>query len=155
MKLSKDLREFVALLNAKGVRFVLVGGHALAYHGYPRYTGDVDFFVEISPANALALERVLREFGFGELGISRDDFLQPETIIQLGRPPNRIDLMTSISGVSFAEAWDTQVHAEIDGLPLGIISKGLLVRNKRASNRAKDVADLAELLGEEAPEQGE
>jgi hypothetical protein len=152
MKLSKDLREFVALLNAAEVKYLLVGGHALAYHGYPRYTGDVDFFVEMSPGNAAALESVLKEFGFGELDIARDDFLQPETIVQLGRPPNRIDLITSISGVTFAEAWEARVRTEIDGLPVGIISKALLVRNKRASNRPKDVADLAELLGDEPPE---
>ncbi len=152
MKLSKDLREFVALLNGRGVRYLLVGGHAVAYHGHPRYTGDVDFFVEMSPSNATALEGVLKEFGFGELDVSRDDFLQPEIIVQLGRPPYRIDLITSISGVTFAEAWTTRVQTEIDGLPVSIISKELLVRNKRASNRPQDVADLAELSGGETPE---
>jgi Nucleotidyl transferase of unknown function (DUF2204) len=86
MKLSKDLREFIGLLNSKGIKFIIVGGHAVAYHGYPRFTGDIDFFIECSSANAKALERVINAFGFAGLGLTANDFLKPETVIQLGRP---------------------------------------------------------------------
>lgn len=104
MKLSKDLRESVALLNSAGVECLLVGGHAVAFHGYPRFTGDIDFFVNVSPENARRLEGVLLELGFGGIGVSREDFLQPGTVVQLGWPPNRGDLLTAIDGVTFAEA---------------------------------------------------
>ncbi len=87
MKLSKDLREFIALLNSTGVKCVLVGGHAVAYHGYPRFTGDIDFFVERSPDNAAKLTNVLNQFGFGSLGLKGSDFLEAGIVVQLGRPP--------------------------------------------------------------------
>jgi hypothetical protein len=133
MKLSKDLREFIALLNSTRVKYLLVGGHAVAFHGYPRFTGDTGFFVEVSLENAARLEEVLRAFGFGHIGVGRDDFLQPGIVVQLGRPPNRIDLLTSIDGVTFAEAWPNRVAAELDGLPVFVLGKEDLVRNKRAS----------------------
>ncbi len=148
MKLSKDLREFIALLNSANAKYVLVGGHAVACHGYPRFTGDIDFFVECSPENAAILERVLGEFGFGGLGLKAADFLEPETVVQLGRPPNRIDLLTSIHAVSFAEAWATRLSTRLDGLPVCVISKDLLIRNKKAVRRPQDVADLAYLSPE-------
>ena len=147
MKLSKDLREFVALLNSTRVNYLLVGGHAVAFHGYPRFTGDIDFFVEISPENAARLDQVLRECGFGGIGIRREDFLQPGTVVQLGRPPNRIDLLTSIDGVTFSEAWLNRIPAELDGLPVNVLGKADLLRNKQACGRPQDLADAAQLAG--------
>jgi len=150
MKLSKDLREFIGLLNSKGIKFIIVGGHAVAYHGHPRFTGDIDFFVECSPANAKALEQVIIAFGFAGLGLTANDFLKPETVIQLGRPPNRIDILTSITGVDFVRAWQTKTAALIDGIPIFIISKELLIKNKRAVHRPQDLADLQQIAPDAA-----
>jgi len=145
MKLNKDLREFIALLNSTGVKYLLVGGHAVAFHGYPRFTGDTDFLVECSPENAARLETVLHTFGFGDLGLSAKDFLEAETIIQLGRPPGRIDLLTSIDGVAFQEAWERRVVAQLDGLPVSVIGKEDLLANKRTVARPQDIADITKL----------
>jgi hypothetical protein len=145
MKLPKDLREFIELLNSKGVRYVIVGGYAVAYHGHPRFTGDIDLYVEPSADNAARILAVLHAFGFGELELSAQDFTNPDSIVQLGRPPNRIDLLTSISGVPFENVWQGRVFSQLDGLPVAFINKEHLLQNKRASGRPKDLADLAEL----------
>jgi hypothetical protein len=145
MKLSKDSREFVELLNSTRVNYLLVGGHAVGYHGYPRFTGDVDFFVERNMENAQKLEKVLAEFGFASLGLKAKDFLEPGIVIQIGRPPNRIDLLTSIDAVEFGEAWDTKIQGVIDGLPVFIINRDLLIRNKQATNRTQDRADIEKI----------
>lgn len=145
MKLQKDLREFIALLNSKQVDYVIVGGHAVAFHGYPRYTGDIDFLVRCSPENARRLMDVLEEFGFGGVGISIDDFETPGRITQLGRPPNRIDLLTSLSGIDFDEVWSGRVASQLDDLPVAFIGKEALLKNKRASGRAKDLADVEQI----------
>lgn len=145
MNLEEDLREFIELLNAHNVRYIVVGAHAVAYHGYPRFTADIDFFLEISDENAERIVNVLKQFGFGDLGLSKEDFLEEDQVIQLGVAPNRIDLMTILSGVDFKEAWATREQAEIDGLNVPMISKELLKRNKAASGRTKDLADIEEL----------
>ena len=144
MNLSKDLREFIALLNSTKVKYVVVGGHAVAFHGYPRFTGDMGFFVERSPENAASLVEVLSDFGFGKLGMKAADFLEPEVVVQLGRPPNRIDILTSIDGVEFDEAWNSRITSSA-GLELFFISKELLLCNKRAAGRAQDLADIQHL----------
>lgn len=143
--LEDDLREFVELLNALKVRYIVVGAFALAYHGYPRYTGDIDLFVERSSENAQAIVNAMQQFGFGDLGLSVEDFLQEDQVIQLGVAPNRIDLLTFLSGVDFQEAWPTRVQGEIAGLSVPIISKELLKKNKAASGRSQDIADLEHL----------
>lgn len=143
--MQKDLREFIELFNANGVRYVIVGGYALAFHGYPRQTGDVDFFVECSPDNARRIMQALQQFGFGETGVSESDFLNDDCIIQLGFPPNRIDITTTIEGVTFDLAWSHRVASDLDGLPVSFISKELLIRNKKASDRPQDRADIEAL----------
>ena len=145
MKLSKDLREFVELLNSRKIKYVLVGGHAVAFHGFPRFTGDVDFFIDPSPENAALVAAALGDFGFGNLGLTEADFCGPETVIQLGRAPNRIDILTSVTAVLFAEAWQTRVETKLDGLPVWMISKDLLVRNKLATGRPQDLADAKKI----------
>lgn len=145
MKLHKDLHEFVTLLNSAGVRYVIVGGHAVAFHGHPRYTGDIDFFIERSEDNAARVEKVLRDFGFGQTGFQAKDFLEPESVVQLGRPPHRIDLLTTISGVSFPEAWANRVSGLLDGIPVSFLGRDDLLKNKRASGRPQDLADLSHL----------
>jgi hypothetical protein len=145
MKLERDRREFIALLNARDVRYVIVGAFALAHHGRPRYTGDIDFFVEPSPENAEKLNRVLQQFGFANIGVEQEDFTVEDQVVQLGVDPERMDLMTSISGVTFEEAWNTREYGSLDGLQVPYISKELLKRNKAAVGRKQDLADLDHL----------
>ncbi|HEY2963007.1 MAG TPA: hypothetical protein VGJ37_11360 [Pyrinomonadaceae bacterium] len=145
MNLQKDLKEFVELLNALDVHFLIVGAFAVAYHGYPRYTSDIDLFVEKSAQNAERIVKAIHQFGFSDIGLSEEDFLRADQVIQLGVAPNRIDIMTSISGVSFEEAWTSRVLGEIGGLSLPFISRDILKRNKAASGRTQDLADLEHL----------
>ena len=145
MQLSKDLREFVELLNSRKIKYLLVGGHAVALHGHPRYTGDVDFLIDTSAENAARVAAAVGDFGFAGLGLKEGDFQNPETVIQLGRAPNRIDILTSVAAVSFEEAWKTRVETRLGGLPVWVISKELLVRNKLAAGRPQDLADAAKL----------
>ncbi len=142
MKLQQDRREFIELLNALEVRYVIVGAFALAHHGRPRYTGDIDFFVEASVENAARLTKVLAHFGFQNIGVDSEDFTAPDQIVQLGVEPNRMDLMTSITGVSFEEAWQSREYASLDGVEVPFISRELLKRNKAAVGRKQDLADL-------------
>jgi predicted nucleotidyltransferase len=145
MRLSKDQKEFVGLLNSKGVEYVLVGGHAVGFHGYPRYTGDMDFFVGANAENAQRLAGVIQEFGFGDLPFEQKDLEQPHMVFQIGRPPNRIDLLTSITAVKFEQAWSTREKVEIEGTFLWIIDRELLIRNKLASSRPHDLDDAETL----------
>jgi hypothetical protein len=140
--LSNDLRAFIHLLNTKSVKYVIVGAWALAFHGRPRYTGDIDFFVARDPDNADRLMEVIEDFGFGQTGIERDDFLHIDHVIQLGREPNRIDILTGISGVTFDEAWQSREEGNISDVPVFVISRDLLIKNKRAANRDKDQGDV-------------
>jgi hypothetical protein len=147
MRLQKDLREFIELLNSTKVRYLLVGGHAVAYHGFPRFTGDIDFFIECSASNLALVAKVLTDFGFATLAAQVSPASTAGMIFQLGRPPNRIDLVTAIDGVSFEEAWESREAAILDGLPTNVLSKPLLIRNKRASGRPKDLEDVRQLEG--------
>jgi hypothetical protein len=144
-KLQRDLNEFVGLLNSQGVEYVVVGGHAVAFHGHPRFTGDIDLLVRPDRDNAQRLLRVLKDFGFGSLDLGPDDLTTPERIVQLGQPPNRIDLLSSISGVSFDEAWNTRVAGELGDHRVSFLGWDALIRNKTASNRDKDRLDVAKL----------
>ena len=145
MKLGKDLREFIELLNSRRVDYIVVGGHAVAFHGHPRFTGDIDFLLRPSSENAERLIDAVKEFGFSEMHLSLDDFTRPNTVVQLGHPPNRIDLLTSISGVDFEEAWGSRIGGELDGLPVSFLGWDALLKNKRASGRDKDLADVSKL----------
>lgn len=145
MALNKDWREFLELLNSRGVDYVIVGAQSLAFHGRPRYTGDLDVLIRPTPDNAQRLLDVLTQFGFAQSGLKEADFVEPEQMIQLGRAPNRIDLLTSISGVTIDYAFETRVSAVIDGIPVFTLGKDALIRNKRAVGRPQDLADLATL----------
>ena len=145
MKLHKDLKEFVELLNTLDVHFVIVGAFALAHHGYPRYTGDIDLFVENSIENAERILDALRQFGFADIGLTKEDFVAKDQVVQLGVAPNRIDILTFLSGVSFEEAWASREWGEIGGLRVPFISRDMLKRNKLASGRPQDLADLERL----------
>lgn len=147
MPLSSDLREFVELLNSRGVEYVIVGAHSFAFHSRPRFTGDLAILIRPTPQNASKIIKLLSEFGFADLGLTERDFTAPEQIIQLGRAPNRIDLLTSITGVPSNEAFATRIAAELDGMPVFILSKQALIENKRAVGRPQDLADLKALEG--------
>lgn len=145
MRLNRDLREFIELLRSRGIDCIIVGAHCVAFHGRPRYTGDLDILVRPTSENAKKLVDLLNQFGFASAGFKESDFTEPEQVIQLGRPPNRIDLLTSISGVTHDEAFASKVPAQLDGLPVFLLSKDALIRNKRAVGRPQDLADLDSL----------
>jgi hypothetical protein len=145
VKLEKDLREFIESLNSKRVEFIVVGGHAVAFHGHPRYTGDIDIFIRQSPENVLRLIDAISAFGFTQLGLKAKDLLQTDVMIQLGHPPNRIDLLTDIAGVEFEEAWAGRVAGGLDDLPVFFLDLKSLLKNKRAMGRDKDLADVNRL----------
>lgn len=142
MTLLPDWREFIELLNSHGVEYVIVGAWARSLHGVPRSTGDIDFFVRPSADNAARLVKVLERFGFGSAGVTSDDLQKTDSIIQLGIDPYRIDIITGISGVSFQEAWNERVIAELDGQLVSFLSRRHFRKNKQASGRPKDLADL-------------
>jgi hypothetical protein len=143
MQLTKDWREFIESLNSNKVDYLIVGAVALAWHGNPRMTGDIDILLQPTPANAERVKTALEQFGFGQLGISTDDLTRPNQIIQLGFPPNRIDLITSITGVDNVAAWASCVKGELEGMRVNIIGVEELIRNKQATGRPKDIADAA------------
>ena len=145
--LTSDFKEFAALLNANDVEYLVVGGYALAAYGHPRYTGDLDFWVGSDAANAARVIAVLNQFGFGELGVGVQDLSERERVVQLGFPPARIDLLTSIDGVDFDECFARRMTVEIDGLPLHFIALEDFKTNKRAVGRHQDLADVEALEG--------
>ena len=145
IKLPKDFKELLRFLRAKQVEYLLIGGYAVGYHGYPRPTGDIDIWIAVYPQNAKKLVAVLKEFGFDVPELSDSLFLQDEQIIRMGVPPLRIDITTSISGVSFKECFADRVVDMMDGVEVSIISLEHLKANKKASGRPKDVNDLANL----------
>lgn len=147
MRLSSDLREFLESLNFRGIDYVIVGAHSLAFHGRPRYTGDLDILIRPVSENAAKIVDLLNQFGFGESGFKQSDFTKPGQLIQLGRPPHRIDLLTSISGVTTDLAFASKIAAELDGIPVFVLSKDALIQNKRAVGRPQDLADLESLNG--------
>ena len=140
--LSKDLREFIHLLEAESVEYLIVGAWAVAFHARPRYTGDLDIFLRRDPANADRMMRVIEAFGFGSTGIARDDFLKENYVIQLGIEPNRIDLLTGISGVEFEVAWSCRLAGALGGVTAHFIDRDLLIQNKKAADRDKDRGDI-------------
>ncbi len=148
--LPLDFKEFLKLLNDYRVEYLLVGGYAVAYYGYPRSTGDMDIWVAMHPDNAKQIIAVLKDFGFGAVALSPDIFLEENKIIRMGNPPLRIELLTTISGVSFEACYSQRTIDVIDDIELALISLHHLKVNKKASGRLKDLNDLEHLPGEEA-----
>ena len=144
-QLNEDFAEFARLLEEAGVRYLIVGGYSVALHGFPRYTGDIDFFVAVSSGNGSKLVDVFGLFGFGDLGLQEEDFTRPDYVVEIGREPRKIQVLTGIDGVSFEDAWKERVETEINGMLLKFLSKADLIQNKRATGRPKDQIDLLEL----------
>ena len=145
MELDPNFSEFIALLRVHEARFLIVGGYAVALHGHPRYTADLDVWLAADDRNAQAVLQALDDFGFGELGLTSDDFTTPDRVVQLGYAPLRIDLLTSIDGVDFDRAHQHRVEVQIGQLLAPFISLSDLRRNKEASGRLQDLADLEAL----------
>ena len=145
MMLAKDFEDFIKLLNKHQVEYMIVGGYALAFHGKPRYTGDIDIWIGIYNTNATKLLRVISDFGLASLGLEKEDFLKEGYITQIGRPPLRIDIMNSIDGVTFNEAFVRKEVVEIDGIKMLYIGLSDFIKNKQASGRKKDLSDISEI----------
>jgi hypothetical protein len=143
--LNPDFRDILSEFCAAGVEFLLVGAYALAAHGLPRATGDIDLWLRCSPENAHRVMTALARFGAPLTNVTEKDFLGPGMVVQIGVAPRRIDLLTAIDGVEFAEAWQDRVEIEIDALRVPVIGREHLIRNKRATGRVKDTADARRL----------
>ena len=146
MVLNQDFREFIQLLNKNKVRYLVIGGYAVAFHGHPRYTKDIDFWIGPSEVNTKKLIKALYEFGFGSLDLRAEDFQEPNTIVQLGYPPNRIDLITSPKDIDFKVCWKNRIKIEVKGTTINFIDLENLKKNKRATGRYQDLADLENLM---------
>jgi hypothetical protein len=146
MEVQPDFRDLFELFNAHDVEYLIVGGYALAFHGAPRNTGDIDIYVKPDSKNASRIMSALNEFGFGSVGLSLDDFQKPDNVVQLGFPPVRIDIMTSISNVSWEKALSGCEKSFYGNVPVKYIGLAEYIINKRACGRKKDLADL-EALG--------
>jgi len=143
--LNPDFKEFIQSLNDNGARYLIIGGYAVAFHGYPRYTKDLDVWVEMTAKNAAKVVKALNEFGFASLGLKEADFLVPDQIVQLGYPPHRIDILTTLPGVEFSKCYPSHVTTDIDGVPVNFIDLENLKKNKKATGRHQDLADLENL----------
>jgi predicted nucleotidyltransferase len=143
--LPPDFKDFLKLLNDKKIRYLLIGGYAVGYHGYPRATNDMDIWIAMDHENAELMANVLKEFGFDTPQLSKDLFLKEDRIIRMGIAPMRIEILTSISGVKFDECYQKKVVDEIDGIQIAIISLEKLKINKKASGRHKDLDDYEHL----------
>ena len=148
METQPDFKELLELFNAHSVNYVIVGAYALAFHGAPRYTGDLDIFVQPTVGNAASVMAALRDFGFGKVGITEADFTKPDIVVQLGYPPVRVDLMTSITGVTWEAVDRGAVAGEYGNVHVRYIGKDEYKINKRQLGRKKDLADV-EALGED------
>jgi hypothetical protein len=143
--LSNEFKEFARLLNGQKVEYLLVGGYAVVFYGYVRYTGDIDFWINPTKKNAAKVVDVLNEFGFGSLDLGVEDFTKEDQIIQLGYPPNRIDIITSVTGLTFSDCYSNRNSFTIEGVAIQTISLEDLKKNKKASGRYKDLDDLENL----------
>ena len=142
MRLNRDFRELLECFARHDVRYLIVGGWALAAHGVPRLTKDLDLWVWPEAANAERLVEALEEFGFGSMGLGVDDFLDEDVVIQLGYPPNRVDILTSPSGVDFEACWADRLDVQMEGGAVPFIGLDGLKANKRATGRPQDLVDL-------------
>ena len=145
MILNKHFREFIALLAKHKVEYLVVGGYAVGFHGFPRYTGDLDIFVAISERNAAGLIAAFSEFGFSDIGLKKSDFLEQEMIVEIGREPMKIQVLTGIDGIAFDTCYRHRVIFDDGQVAIPFISLEDLIANKKAAPRAKDKIDLDEL----------
>jgi predicted nucleotidyltransferase len=145
LELHPDFKDFLKLLTSHGVEYLIVGGYAVGYHGYPRATGDMDVWIKVSESNAQKMALALRDFGMSEEEVSEQLFLERDKIIRMGMPPVRIEIITGASGVDFSDCYSRRESIDVDGIPVNFISLGDLKTNKRAAGRHKDLEDIDHL----------
>jgi predicted nucleotidyltransferase len=145
MTLAQDFEDFVKLLNKHQVDYLIVGGYALAFHGKPRHTGDLDIWINSSESNAEKLVNVIQEFGLASLGLTKSDFMQKGYVTQIGYPPLRIDILNTIDGVKFENAYPNKLLVDVNGIEVRYIGLKEFIENKTASGRSQDIADLKEI----------
>ena len=143
--LNQDFKEFIQSLNDNKVRYLVVGGYAVALHGYPRYTKDIDIWVDMSTENASNIIKALDSFGFGSLNVEASEFTIPNQMLQLGHPPEQIDILTTLPGVEFSECYTSRTVVEVDGVSVNFIDIEHLKKNKKATGRHQDLADIENL----------
>ena len=148
MEVQQDFRDLLALFNKHEIDYIIVGAYALGFYGAPRYTGDLDVFVKPDPDNAEKIKHALDEFGFGSAGLTPEDFEEEGKVIQLGFPPVRVDIVTSLTGITWAQARSGMVEGQFGDVPVHFIGRAEFIANKRALGRKKDLADL-EAIGED------
>ncbi len=145
IELNENFKEFIELLNEKKVKYLVIGGFAVGLYGYPRYTGDFDVWVEPNLENGKKVIRVLKDFGFGSLKVSENDFLSDDLILQFGYPPLRIDVLTGISGVSFSQCYKRRKRTKLGGSWISLIHLSDLKINKKNTGRPEDLFDVKKL----------
>jgi hypothetical protein len=146
MVLDKNFKEFIELLNKNEVKYLVIGGFAVAYHGYPRYTKDIDFWIWAEPSNADRLIKTVADFGLGMLGLQQEDLLDTENVIQLGYEPNRIDLIVQLENLDFETCFAQRQDVSFESIPIHFIGLEDLIKNKQATGRLKDKVDAKELI---------
>ncbi len=146
MVLDENFKEFIKLLNANDVKYLVVGGFAVAYHGYPRYTKDIDFWIWANPDNADKLLKTVHDFGFGALGLQKEDLIDENNVIQLGYEPNRIDLIMGLDNLDFETCFAQRQDAEFERLPIYFLNLDDLIKNKLSTGRLKDKVDAQTLV---------
>ncbi len=151
METNRDFKELLELFNEKKVEYILVGAYALAFHGLPRNTGDMDIWINPSPQNAPLIIKALEDFGFGSLGLTELDFTAADTVIQLGVVPSRIDILTEISGVAWTDAWANKNTGLYGDIPIFFLGKGEFIRNKQCTGRLRDLADIEAITKSQGP----
>ena len=145
MELDKDFKEFIELLNEHKVSYLVIGGYAVNYHGYPRYTKDIDFWLWMTKPNIKKLIEAIEAFGFGGLNLQVEDFMTPENIVQLGYEPYRIDLLVDVDGVDFEKCYERRTEGELDGTSVKFLSLQDLITAKKKAGRLQDLADAEQL----------
>ncbi len=145
MTLAQDFEDFVKLLNKHKVAYMIVGGYALAFHGKPRHTGDLDIWIGISSSNAVKMLKVVKDFGLGSLGFTKEDFLKEGYVSQIGYPPLRIDILNSIDGLEFGNAFKNKLSIDLDGFSIDYIGLSDFIQNKQSTGRERDLADIKDL----------
>ncbi len=147
ISLPPDFKEFLQALNRSKVKYLLMGGYAVAYHGYPRTTADLDVWIQVDPGNARRVMAALEQFGLGRAGASPELFLKPRQVIRMGVAPLRIEILTGVSGLEFETGFARRCREMLDGVELSIIHREYLLANQRCAGRAKDLADVEQLEG--------
>ena len=145
MELDKDFKEFIELLNELDVKYLVIGGYAVNFHGYPRYTKDIDFWLWMTDENIEKLLEVIKKFGFGSLGLKNEDFTNPKNIVQLGYEPYRIDLLVDLEGIDFEECFDRRIEGDLDKTKVNFLSLNDLILSKKNAGRKQDLADAENL----------